>query len=149
VAVNVTLPLPFFFAFLVGLATITPGAFWASFALLGFAAPPVVTVQSASQVALSANLPFALNGALAAWTFGLAWLIESVQPFQLPRVGYTPTSTTVTVQVPPLVAPLKVDRGCVGLPFAVVGAAVSAVQNAGESTERTAESVIVNAEVFG
>src|SRR5882724_1092717 len=75
VAVSVTLPLPFFFAFLVAGATMVPGMFAASCVVVAPAAPPVVTEQFASQVALNANWPLILKGAGLAVMVGLAWLI--------------------------------------------------------------------------
>ena len=63
VAVSVTWPLPFFCAFFVAGAMIRPGLLAASLVVVAAAAPPVFTVQLASQVALMANFFFTLSPA--------------------------------------------------------------------------------------
>src|SRR5689334_13298910 len=93
VAVSVTWPLPFFWAFFVACATIRPGLFAASLVVVGPAAPPVVTVQLASQVALIANFFLILRPASLPLIVGLAWVISRFQPFQLPSVALIPVST--------------------------------------------------------
>ena len=150
VAVSVTTPLPFFWAFFSAGATMVPTLFATSFVVVAPAAPPVVTVQLALQRALIANFFLILNGAGSAFRVGLAWLMCSVQPLQLPLVRlFAPASITVSAQTPALGIPLNVDSGCAGRPLTVVGLACSAVQKAGLEIASAAESLIVKADVFG